>query len=87
MGLHITASALWMEKTLEIYKTIKYKEEIFFHPTVRVFLPDSRTTVIFQLIQTDLKNGIFFSKAYLKLRKPQCLSGGTKDSALFVIIL
>lgn len=62
-----------MEKTLEIYKTIKYKEEIFFHPTVRVFLPDSRTTVIFQLIQTDLKNGIFFFQSLLEVEKATML--------------
>lgn len=52
-----------MEKTLEIYKTIKYKEEIFFHPTVSVFLPDSKAAVIFQLLYRQIeKNVIFFPK-------------------------
>jgi len=52
-----------MEKTLEIYKTIKYKEEIFFHPTVSVCLPDSKAAAIFQLRYRQIsKNCIFFAK-------------------------
>lgn len=61
--LHITASALWLEKTLEIYKTIKYKDEIFFHPTVRVSLPGSKAAVIFQFLHRQIFKMTFFSKA------------------------
>lgn len=47
---------LCLEKTLEIYKTIKHKDEIFFHPTASVFLPASKAAVIFQFLRGQIFN-------------------------------
>lgn len=49
-----------MKKALEIYKTIKYKDETFSHPTVSVFfarLQSSRK--ISTLTQTHFKTAFF----------------------------
>lgn len=50
-----------MKKSQEIYKTIKYEDETFSHPTVSVFLPGSKAAERFQLLYRHIFEMACFS--------------------------